>query len=422
MKEGRLGDWKSEPLWGVADGRVPRARRLSPRAIGPARGRTRSGHGSLVFVGGEAGVGKTTLAKKFCEIAGGTARTAWGVCESLSTPSALGPVVEIAEALDEAVARLFDDLGHRGFAFRSLLDLLRASKTASVLVAEDVHLADEATLDFLRFIGRRIGETAALLIATYRDDEVGPARPLRVLMGDLATSLALHRMTLPPLSEAAVRVMASGSGLDAELLHQRTGGNPFFVAEILTSGELGMPATVLDAVLARASRLSGPARATLEVCAVIGTRVEPWLLERVASPALGAIDECLSRGMLRAAGALLAFRHDLTREAILRSLSVPRMPRPRTRRASSRYAGRLWPTAIRPGWPTMPRRRATGGPCDGTRRRRPDVRRRSGPTAKPQPSTPGCCGSPMGCPSRRGPTSWSATLTSASSSLGSTTP
>jgi DNA-binding CsgD family transcriptional regulator/tetratricopeptide (TPR) repeat protein len=284
----------------------------------------RKGHGSLVFVGGEAGVGKTTLAKKFCEIAGSTVRVAWGICDSLSTPSALSPVVEIADALDGALTPLFDDLGRRHIVFRSLLDRLRSPNRASLLVAEDIHLADEATLDFLRFVGRRIGETTALLIATYRNEEVGSTHPVRVLLGDLAALPEVRRMNLPPLSEAAVRVIATGSGLDAELLHRRTGGNPFFIGEILTSGEPDMPATVLDAVLARASRLSGPARAALEACAVVGVRVEPWLLERVAAPGPGAIDECLSKGMLQAAGGLLAFRHDLTREAILRSLSVPK--------------------------------------------------------------------------------------------------
>jgi DNA-binding CsgD family transcriptional regulator len=281
-----------------------------------------NGHGSLTFVGGDAGVGKTTLARKLCEIAGGGVRVAWGMCESLSTPSALGPVVEIAGVLDAAVARLFDDRRHRALAFRSCVGLLRQPNPAALLVVEDVHQADEATLDFFRFLGRRIADTTAVVIATYRDDEVGPDHALRVLLGDLATSPGVYRMTLPPLSEAAVRVMARESGLDAALLHRRTGGNPFFVAEILSSAEPDMPETVRDAVLTRASRLSAAARAALEACAIIGTRVEPWLLDRVAAPSPAAVDECLSRGMLQGTGAVLRFRHDLTRDAILRSIPL----------------------------------------------------------------------------------------------------
>lgn len=284
----------------------------------------RAGSGSLTIIGGEAGVGKTTLARRFCDLARRTCRIAWGICEPLSTPGALGPVVELARTLDVDVARLLDDPRRRRQAFLALLDLVRSPARPSVLVAEDVHWADEATLDFLRFVGHRIGDTTAVLAATYRDDEVGPRHLLRALLGDLATSRGVHRIALPPLSESAVRVLAEGSGLDPALLHQRTGGNPFLVAEILAGGGPDIPATVLDTVLARASRLSAPALALLEACAVIGTRIEPWLLERVSTPTVEAVNECLSRGMLRATGAALAFRHELTREAVLHALSPPR--------------------------------------------------------------------------------------------------
>ena len=281
----------------------------------------REGRGALVFVAGEAGVGKTTLARKFCELASRTATIAWGICDPLSTPSALGPVVEIVAALDEELAQSFQEPRHRRPAFRSLLDLLRPRGKPFVLVVEDAHWADEATLDFLRFAGRRIDETAALLIATYRDDEVGTKHPVRVMLGDLAPAPAVHRMALPPLSESAVGVLAKGSGLDPILLHRRTGGNPFFVTEILASGKAEIPATVLDAILARASRLSKPAHRVLEACATIGARVEPWLLESVLAPASEAVDECLSLGLLCSEGAGLAFRHELARQAILRALS-----------------------------------------------------------------------------------------------------
>jgi len=282
------------------------------------------GHGALVFVAGEAGVGKTTLARTFCEVVRSSAATAWGVCDPLSTPSPLGPVIEIAASLDENVAQLFNEPRQRRLAFRSLLDLVRSRRKPWVLVVEDVHWADEATLDFLRFAGRRIDETAALLVATYRDDEVGTKHPVRVLLGDLAGAPAVHRMALPPLSESAVRVLAEGSGLDPTLLHRRTGGNPFFVTEILASGQTDIPATVLDAVLARASRLSKPAHQVLETCAVIGARTESWLLESVLAPPAEAVDECLSRGLLRTEREDLAFRHELTRQAILHALSPRR--------------------------------------------------------------------------------------------------
>ena len=143
---------------------------------------------------------------------------------------------------------------------------------------EDIHWADEATFDLLRFLARRLGGIHTLVVATYRDDEIGPRHPLRLLLGDLATVRAVRRLTLPRLSEAAVRALAHDSAFDAAALHRHTGGNPFFVAEVLAAGERGIPATVRDAVLARAARLPEPARDALDAAAVIGFRSEPWLL------------------------------------------------------------------------------------------------------------------------------------------------
>jgi len=281
----------------------------------------RKGRGALIFISGEAGVGKTTLVRRFSETIRGTARIAWGASDPMSTPSALGPVVEIAAALDGYVARLFDEPRQRRLAFRSLLDLVRPAGRPSILIIEDVHWADEATLDFLRFAGRRIDAAAAVLIATYRDEEVSTTHPVRVLLGDLATAPAVYRIALPLLSESAVRELAQSSGLDPVLLHRHTSGNPFFVTEILASGTMGIPATVMDAVLARAARLSRSARRVLEACAVIGARVELSVFESVHAAAREAVDECLARGFLSAEGQNLAFRHELTREAVLQAIS-----------------------------------------------------------------------------------------------------
>ncbi len=280
------------------------------------------GQGALVFVGGEAGVGKTSLVRWFCDVMRDAARVAWGRCEPLSTPGALGPVLEIAQALDGSAAQLLEMGERRLPAFRQLLEVLRGGP--ALVVVEDLHWADEATLDFVRFAGRRIVDTRAVIIATYRDDEVGPDHPLRILLGDLATTESVHRVTLPPLTEAAVRVLAEGSRLDAAALHRRTGGNPFFLTEILHSGGTEIPVTVRDAVLARAARLSPAGHAVLDVCAVAGPRTEPWLLEAVGQHPPEAVEECLSRGMLRSENGQLTFRHELARDAILQSISPSR--------------------------------------------------------------------------------------------------
>ncbi|HKV44847.1 MAG TPA: AAA family ATPase, partial [bacterium] len=258
----------------------------------------RKSSGALVFVGGEAGVGKTTLAQRFSEIAGKKVRVAWGVCEPLSTPRPLGPLLDIADTLGSDLLSIAEAT-QRPRVFRALLQELRGAGEPTVLVFEDVHWADEATLDLLRFLGRRVHDSRALIIATYRDDEVGPKHPLRMVLGDLATSAAVHRMTLPPLSEAAVRTLAQGSGLDPVALHRRTRGNPFFVTEVLDAGETEVPPTVRDAVLARVARLRPAAQGLLECVAVVPAAAEFPLLQAVAGEAFECFEECLLSGMLQ---------------------------------------------------------------------------------------------------------------------------
>jgi DNA-binding CsgD family transcriptional regulator len=284
---------------------------------------TRHGRGALVFVSGDAGVGKTTLTRKFCEIVARTARIAWGICEPLSTPRALGPLFDIADALGLELP-LLRTATERQHVFRVLLETLRRPGLPTVLVFEDIHWADEASFDLLRYLGRRVGETKGLILATYRDDEAGPKHPLRVLLGDLATAEAVHRTTLSPLSESAVRALAQGSSVDPELLYRLTGGNPFYVTEVLNAGGSGVPATVRDSVLARVARLTPAAQAVLECVAIVPARVEVGVLRALAGDAFAALAECLDSGMLVAAGETVSFRHELGRLAVEASVSLPR--------------------------------------------------------------------------------------------------
>jgi DNA-binding CsgD family transcriptional regulator len=275
------------------------------------------GRGRVVFVGGEAGIGKTALVRRFTQMAEGSARILWGACDPLSTPRPLGPLLDMQKTLGSKFADLVTHGADKDTLFRSFLVELSGRRRASLVIFEDVHWADEGTLDLLRFLARRLESEPALLIATYRDDEVGDRHPLRVVLGDLATLPAVRRIALEPLSLAAVRTLAADTSLDPVRLHEQTAGNPFFVTEILAAGGERLPATVRDAVLARAARLSPAARDALDAAAVLGFRFEPWLLEAVAEPAGGAIDACLASGMLRGQDDRLAFGHELTREAIL---------------------------------------------------------------------------------------------------------
>ena len=281
--------------------------------------RAASAEGHLVLLGGEAGVGKTALVHHLCDRARETARVLIGACDPLSTPRPLGPLLDIAHDAGGELAQLVAADAPRHLLFRAALDALTDSRP-TLFVIEDAHWADEATLDLLRFLGRRIGGTRSLVLVTYRDDEVGPAHPLRIVTGDLATAAAVHRMMLTPLSAAAVQTLAADSGMDPATLYRRTGGNPFFVTEVLASSEQGIPATVQDAVLARVARLSPAARSILDAAAVIGPRVEPWLLDAIGGVDADAVDECLAVGILRTERDMLTFRHELAREAVLATI------------------------------------------------------------------------------------------------------
>jgi tetratricopeptide (TPR) repeat protein len=277
-----------------------------------------SGRGRLVLLGGEAGVGKTALLRHFTGMLPARVRPLWGACDALSLPRPLGPLVDVAPGLGPAFARLLDLETPRPRLFGALRDLLAAS--THVLLFEDAQWADDATLDLLRYLGRSLDTTRSLVVATYRDDEVGPRHPLRVTLGDLATAVPVRRLQLEPLTPEAVRTLAAGSGLDPRELHRRTGGNPFFVTEVLAAGGTALPPTLRDVVLARAARLSAPGRRALEAAAVLGSRLDPGLLAEVDGGGGEGLEECLGSGILVREGDLIAFRHELSRDALLEAI------------------------------------------------------------------------------------------------------
>ena len=272
---------------------------------------------------GEAGIGKTALVDAFTRERARPGRVLRGACDSLLTPRPLGPLHDLAGHAGPALRALLDDGAGPVDLFPAVLEEL-GRQPPVVAVLEDLHWADEATLDLVKFLGRRIRQVPALLVLTYRDDELGPHHPLRIVLGDLATSGAVRRIPLAPLSLAAVRALAADRPLDAEALHRQTGGNPFFVTEALASRTAGIPPTVRDAVLARAARLSPAGRAALEAAAVIGAQVEPWLLGALVTDVAAATDECIAVGMLQSQGDRLGFRHELAREAVLDTIAAPR--------------------------------------------------------------------------------------------------
>lgn len=283
------------------------------------------GQGRMVFLGAEAGGGKTSLIRHFCAGVRRTARVLVGICDPLSTPQPLGPLWDIAVEVGGNLTRLIHDGEKPEHIFHAFLDELRNDRNSHLVIFEDVHWSDEASLDLLRFIGRRIESTHALVIASFREDEIEEQHPLRKLLGDLATATGIERLHLPPLSRQAVGVLVAGSGLDPDAVYRRTGGNPFFVTEMLASGIDRIPVNVRDAVLVRAARLPLSARSVLDSAAVIGLRVEVSLLVKMTGAEAAAIDECMSGGLLQAHGDGVEFRHELARQAVLEAISPPRL-------------------------------------------------------------------------------------------------
>ncbi len=287
-----------------------------------------AGHGRLVLVSGEAGIGKTSLLREFVAshpqgARGVRPRLLWSACDTLTTPRPLGPLADVAAAFGEKVEALLrpdataDQTGvPRDALFGSLLERLSDESRSWIIVVEDLHWADDATLDLLRYLARRIADVRALILASYRDDELGPDHPLRLLLGDLASTPTVRRLPLASLSLEGVAQVAGGSRLDADHLYATTGGNPFFVTEVIAAGGDEIPPTVRDAVLARAARLSAPARRVLEAAAVVTPPAETWLLADVAGSDAGHLDECVAAGMLRGRPGGVEFRHELARLAV----------------------------------------------------------------------------------------------------------
>lgn len=276
-----------------------------------------AGHGRVALVSGEAGIGKTTLVELFASRvreADGRARVLWGACDALYTPRPLGPLLDMARQAPGPLRELVRSGIDRERIFTTLLDELSRASTPVLAVFEDVHWADEATLDLLKFLARRIARSAALLVLTFRDDEVDATYPLRRLLGELPPS-AVRRLRLPPLTEAAVARLAAAAQRAAGDLYGVTGGNPFYVTEVLATEGAGIPASVRDAVLARAARLSEHATAALDVISIVPGRMERWLLENLVDDGARAVDECVRAGLLRATRDDVAFRHELARRA-----------------------------------------------------------------------------------------------------------
>ncbi|WP_123026235.1 ATP-binding protein [Mycolicibacterium stellerae] len=276
----------------------------------------RAGRGGMVFVSGESGAGKTSFVETFVDRWVSGERLLWGACDPLPTPRPLGPVHDVAHRLAPATQTSLAESGQPYDIFEAVYEDLKTAP--SVLVLDDLHWADQGTIDLLRFVLRRIAQTRSLAVGIMRDDEVGVRHPLRALLGDVARSPRASSLPLPPLSLNAVEALTGESPVDAAWLHRITGGNAFFVCEMLEhqrDSDVDLPTTVRDAVLARTSDLDSSAWDALNLLSCSPGAVPDRLLTDlgVTLPALRALSDA---GLIRRSPRGVAFRHDLCRMAI----------------------------------------------------------------------------------------------------------
>ena len=235
------------------------------------------------------------------------------MCDSLSTPRPLGPLRDVAHELGPDVAGLLRGTAAQHEIFSAVLDALRARPR--VFVVEDLHWADEATLDLVRFLARRIATLPLLLVLSYRD-ALGADQPLSPVLGDLVSSPDARRLQLTPLSRSAVAALLDGHRLDPADVHRRTAGNPFFVSQILAQPESPLPESVRDAVLARTAGLAPDARRCLELLSCTPEPVGAELLAALGV-ATATVEVLTGTGLLDRHGRGVAFRHEIARSAVL---------------------------------------------------------------------------------------------------------
>jgi ATP/maltotriose-dependent transcriptional regulator MalT len=288
------------------------------------------GRGSVALVMGEAGIGKSSLVEALRPHLPAEGRMLVGYCDDLATPRTLGPFRDLAASVGAELSRAVTDGSDRDRVLAALRTELTWPEHPTVLVIEDVHWADDATLDALRYLIRRIAGLPAVLVLTYRDDELNREHLLHGLLGQASRSDHVRHLPLRRLSQQAVRQLSAGSSVDAHDLFALTSGNPFFVQELLASAQgEHVPPTIADAVLARVRSLDLPVQDVLEQLAVVPSALDRWLVDVLVPDTdpgrVATLTVAEQRGLLMVSTSRISFRHELTRRAIAGSLSAARL-------------------------------------------------------------------------------------------------
>lgn len=287
------------------------ATRVQALAGDPAAG------GGCIGLSGEAGVGKTSLLLALRRTSPPAVQWLWGLCEPLLSPPPLGALLDMLDQLPPSLAGLVRQGGRMADVLAGMVTLLTDAQQPRVLVVEDVHWADGATLDLLRYLARRIERCRALLVISWRDEDLAPDHGLRAVLAGLPAR-STWREVLHPLSADAVADWARRAGRSAAGLHQTSGGNPFFVQELLAHAGAAheLPATVRDAVLARTRGLSPGARDLAALVSVLPGHCEPALLSAIAPGCDAALAECVAARLLCEDADGVHFQHELAQRAL----------------------------------------------------------------------------------------------------------
>ncbi len=289
-----------------------------------------TGDGSVVLVFGEAGIGKSSLVEAVRAQLPAEGRMFVGYCDDLATPRTLGPFRDLVGSVGSELSRAVLDGGDRDRILAALRAELDWPEHPAVLVIEDIHWADEATLDALRYLTRRIAGLPAVLVLTYRDDELGRDHPLHGLLGQASRSDQVRRLPLHRLSAESVRRLSAGSAVNPADLFTLTSGNPFFVHELLASAQgKNVPPSIADAVLARVRQLDPATQDVLEQLAVVPAALDRWLVDalvpRIVPDATAALAAAEQHGLLTVSARRISFRHELTRRAIVAAVPSARL-------------------------------------------------------------------------------------------------
>ena len=282
----------------------------------------RSSSGRVVLIRGEAGIGKTALVNEFLAVHRDEAHMLAGSCDDLSAPQPLGPFWDMARVGEKSLLGPLESSDLPGLLL-AILDLLARSLRPTVLVIEDTQWADQATLDVVQYVGRRIDQTHGLLVLTYRDSEVDVDHPLRAVIGLLHPGTVI-RIQLAGLSADAVAQLAGRSKAEIAELMALTNGNPLFVTEVLGTEATGVPPSIQDSVLGRVAKLSSSARGAVELLSVIPGESERELVDLILEGLGELLKEAERLGLVLVGGTTVGFRHELTRRAVESSLAPAR--------------------------------------------------------------------------------------------------